>query len=374
MDEAERARLEAAATEAEQRERERERLEAEERERRARLEAAAREATEGNVAAAIARSVAETVDAVRARVAPEALEDMDRAFNREFNPAIRATMEMEYWTASAVNAEVQRALLVESVTAEVMSRPAVVDAVAAADRETDATERERAQERAALLGASLGAIEGRRRQEAAQRRRRPTMFRRLYRDWLCRDCREVSHRQVCECGYMRPLSDEFFVVPRFASIAWLRSGPWPRLVGFTDFELYRIGEAANAVDAAGQFDDEGWGGGAGSGAGFGNGDGLGGGWDPDGANEAFTANAMRDAAAYAAFSPDAAAADVAPWPAAAFAAAAPWFEGAYAADAAGFDDADAAGADAAAFDDADYAAADAGGTLADFVVETFERW
>jgi hypothetical protein len=244
----------------------------------------------------------------------------------------------------------------------------VVDAVAAADREMDATERERAKERAALLGKNLGAIEVRRRQEAAQRRRRPTMFRRLYRDWLCRDCREASHRQVCECGYRRPLSDEFFVVPRFASIAWLRSEPWPRLVGFTDFELYRICEAANAADAANQFDNEGWGGGAG----FGNCDGLGGGWAPDGANEAFTASAMRSAAAYAAFSPDAAAADVAPLPAAAFAAAAPWFESAYAADAAGFDDADAAGADAAAVDDTDYA--DAGGTLADFVVETFERW
>jgi hypothetical protein len=291
-------------------------------------------ATNGDVVAVMARSIAAVVEATRARVAPTALEVMDRAFNRMLAPAFCTWMATEYPIVSEIYADAQRARLVDEITTAVMSRPAVHEAIAVVGREADPDQRQRAQARAADLAASLGAIEGRRLAETI--RRPPPMFRLRFRQ-PCLDCGDSCHQPICHCGYMRPLTDEFFVVPALVPIGWSRSGPWPRLLGFTEFELYRIRAAADAIsafDLDADLDGDGWGGGSG----FGNGDGWGGGGNADAINKAFTARASQDS--------------VAPqWSLA---------------DSAGFEEDDSA----VPFPDADAAS----GTLADFVVETFERW
>ena len=160
------------------------------------------------------------------------------------------------------------------------------------------------------------------------------MFRILYREHRCRDCGEPNDRPTCACGYIRPLNDEFFVVPIGRSLSWSSSGPHPR-VRLSSFDRYRVRDVL--LEASPRHDGDG----TGDGSGHGYGDGDGGGWG-DGRG-----------GGYGVFDDDAvaAAADVASDPAAADAADAPG------------DAAPAAYADAARTDD-----------LVEFVIHELRRW
>lgn len=240
-------------------------------EERRRLEAAVAAATSGNVAESIRASVVDSVAAsIRDSVSPEVLAQMEAMF-RDVSAAVDPI-----------------AMATEAAIATTMRR----------------------------IGSNGDVL---------------PMFRLLFREGRCRDCREISHRWVCACGLERALSDEFYIVDRYTPVRWTPTGPFPRIVGLGSFDLYRIRESARAAELADENDAGfGFGGGSGSGYGFGNGAGWGGGWDDvNGINDAFTASYMNDAAAAGA-------------------------------DAAGFDEAALAGADAASeYDYGAAAAADA---------------
>jgi hypothetical protein len=55
------------------------------------------------------------------------------------------------------------------------------------------------------------------------------MFHIVYRAHRCVDCGEPNPRPICECGYMREFTDQWWIVPH-GEVTWYDGlGPWPRV-------------------------------------------------------------------------------------------------------------------------------------------------